>query len=231
LHVSRRDRTVAVARCQVVPIDVDVHESVTFTVRERSAETVTKADVLNKEDYQVTWTPSGLDVRDAQGAKPPPERAEQARVARSLAAALVGWPGAIASRRQVTGQALTELEDPLKRIVDLQLHGAPATVSAKVRSRGTRSEPWGDALVFDAEVDGTTSSAGMCHRWASDAHSTGELTLRASDGAIITLHLQGDLSDSEALCPEGARETGRSAEPKRCNRGETSFDLQWSCAP
>jgi hypothetical protein len=219
-----------VARCQVVPIDLDVQESVTFTVRERSSETVTKADVADKGSYQVAWTPSGLDLRDARGAKLSPAEAEQARDVRALAAALVGWPGAAALRPLVAGQALTELEDPIKRIVDLRLHGDPASMSSKIRFRETRTEPWGDARVFDVEVDGTTSSAGMCHRWASEAHTTGELTVRASDGAVLTLRLGGSLSDSEALCSEGARETGQSAEPKTCNRGETHFDLRWSCA-
>lgn len=140
------------------------------------------------------------------------------------------WPGGtVARRRPGVGEEVVSLGEPVKTIVDLRLHGAPAVASFKVRFQRVRPGQLGDELVFDVAMSGAESDAGMCHQWTSEAHATGELVLRASDGSLLELRLRGPMSDTEALCPEGAKETGVSAEPKTCNRGEMTFWLTSRC--
>jgi hypothetical protein len=136
------------------------------------------------------------------------------------------WPGdAIIAHPPAVGTEVRVLEEPLKKLVDLRLHGEPAATTIAVRFRGVRREAATDALVFDVAVTGTQSDAAMCHRWTSEAHAAGELVLGASDGALVSLRLRGPMSDAEALCPEGAKESGVSAEPKTCNHGEMRIEV------
>jgi hypothetical protein len=233
-EVIRHDSTKPVSRCQVVPIDVASRAVVRYTGVERSPEAVTRARVSVAPEggaYDVERTAAGWDVRVPGGAPLPADVVGEASRIGALAAPVVGWPGqAVAAHRPAAGQDVPELEEPVKRIVDLQRQGEPVVATVRVRSRGARSERWGDALVFELAMDGALSSAGMCHRWTSEVHATGELVLRASDGAVVALRLRGPLSDAEALCPEGAKQSGVSAEPKTCNRGEMSFELRWMCS-
>jgi hypothetical protein len=230
--VSRHDSTTAVARCQVAPIEEAWSASVVYDPRvERSAETVTKARLTiagDRKTYEVGQTSAGLEVRESNGTVRPTDGDERARRVSALAAAVVGWRGKGAAAHPGVADT-SALAEAVKAIVDLRLHGEPAMATASVRFKHARREAWGDALVFDVDIQGASSSSGMCHRWTSEAHPTGELVLRASDGALAALRLRGPMGDTEALCPEGAKEAGVSPEPRACNRGETNFDLSWKC--
>jgi hypothetical protein len=136
------------------------------------------------------------------------------------------WPGDdVIAHPPAVGTDVAVLEDPIEKIVDLRLHGQAPAVTIRVRFRGVRREGEGDALVFDVTMTGIQSDAAMCHRWTSEAHASGELVISASDGALVSLRLRGPLSDVEALCAEGARQTGVSAEPKTCNHGEIRVEV------
>jgi hypothetical protein len=137
------------------------------------------------------------------------------------------WPGDdVIAHPPAVGTDVAVLEEPIKKIVDLRLHGQVPAVTIRVRFRGVRRVGEGDALVFDVAMTGTQSDAAMCHRWTSEAHASGELVVNASDGAIVSLRLRGPLSDAEALCAEGARQTGVSEEPKTCNHGEIRVEVE-----
>ena len=229
LLVTRRERSRVVAPCQVAPMDEEALRSVKVFIEARSPEMVTQATLRNAGEYQASWTPSGLQVV-ASSRRQPTSESDEEREIRALAASVVGWPAGIARQSLNVGQEVEQLEDPLQRVVDLSLHGEPTSVSSSVRFRGARAEAWGDALIFGVLMTGIAGSAGMCHRWLSETQARGELVLSAAAGAIIALKLQGTSTDTEALCPEGARQTGVSAEPKTCTTGEIAFDLRWSCS-
>ena len=229
LRVKKRQHSTPVAGCQVAPVDVDVGEAAKVFVRARSAETVTEATLHDQGEYRAGWTEEGLQVMDASG-KPLAGQSEKTREIRALAASIVGWPAHAALRPLAVGQELPELVDPIQRVVDLRIRDEPTATATHVRFQGTQSRPWGAALIFEVVMDGESSSAGMCHRWATVSHASGELVLRATDGAVVAVHLHGTWQDTEALCPEGARQAGSSTEPKTCARGEMSFDLSGSCA-
>jgi hypothetical protein len=146
---------------------------------------------------------------------------------RSLDWSVIGpWPGdAVIAHPPAVGTDVSVLEEPIKKVADLRLHGEPPVVTIRVRFRGVRREREGDVLVFDVAMTGMQSDAAMCHRWTSEAHASGELVLSVSDGALVSLQLRGPLSDVEALCAEGARQTGVSAEPKTCNHGEMRVEV------
>jgi hypothetical protein len=140
------------------------------------------------------------------------------------------WPGGTVARSPPgAGEEVQPLEEAVKTIVDIRFHGAPAEASVKVYFREVRRAPSRDELVFDIAMRGTQSDAGMCHQWTTQALVTGELSVRASDGSLRQLRLRGPMTDTEALCPEGAKETGRSIEPTTCNRGHMTFVLMSRC--
>ena len=230
LLVTRHERSRVVAPCQVAPTDEEVLRSVKVFIGARSPETVTQATLRNADEYQASWTQFGLQVVGSSR-RQPTSQSDEAREIRALAASVVGWPAAVARQNLTAGEEVEALEDPLQRVVDLRLHGEPATMSFSVRFRGSRAEAWGEALIFGVLMTGVASSAGMCHRWLSETQARGELVLSAAAGSVIALKLRGTSTDTEALCPEGARQTGVSTEPKTCTTGEITFDLRWSCSP
>jgi hypothetical protein len=126
-----------------------------------------------------------------------------------------GWPGA--------SRDPPKQEDAVRAVVDAHMHGVPASdVKTTVREAGTRHESWGDALVFDVTLHATESDAGMCHRWTNDAKLTGELLLRAGDGALVNMRLSGPTSDTEAVCQGNTT-------PRTCNKGDITFEVHRPC--
>jgi hypothetical protein len=209
-------------------VDVDIDESVKVLVLTRSAETVIEATLRDQGEYVALWGEHGLEVVDSSG-KTLADQSGKTREIRALAASVVGWPANAMLRQLTVGQELPELVDPIRRIVDLRIRDEPTEAVMRVGFGGKQKQPWGDALIFEVAMDGQSSSAGMCHRWATMSHASGTLVVRGGSGAVVAVHLRGTWKDTEALCAEGARQTGGNAETTDCATGEMSFDLSWSC--
>jgi hypothetical protein len=84
-----------------------------------------------------------------------------------------------------------------------------------------------DGIVFEVSLKTDEGNAGMCHRWATASQMAGELRLRPSDGALISLRVKGPAEDTEATCQ--AAGPGTSTAPHACNRGEASFEIERPC--
>jgi len=234
-----RERTTAVARCQVSPVD-DSSEivagvgaagpgaqgtpelSVNVVRDDESATEAARAPRLDGKRYVVRAGTSGLEVTGASGA---PVGGDEARRVRALAATEVRWPGAgVATRPPATGQEVPALAGAVREIADVRVHGEPARdVAVVVRFAGPHAETWGDALVFDVEIHARTSDAGMCHRWELTADLAGRMRLRADDGTLVDLALSGQRRDTEALCPGVA--PGTSSAPRTCDEGTSTLDV------
>lgn len=220
VRAARREKTTAVAACQVAPITLssDVtaevhpvspeHVTVRVTLDRESADNLPPAPSLAGKSYDVQAGAAGLAVRIAGGG---PAEAGEARRVSALAAAAMPLADADAAG----------LRRAVEAIADVQVRGTPATeIATTVTPRGER--------VFTLHVDASESDAGMCHRWTTTASLDGDLALRRG-GLIESLALQGPVATTEALCPEGARQS--SAEPRACTRGEASIAVDVSCAP
>jgi hypothetical protein len=246
LHVTRDLESEPVSACHINPARGHFNGFVFFLVRGRSAGVVTNADVLVRihadTAYRVERSSPDrgaiLGVSAEDGAALSPERAEEARLVRALAAAVVGWPGAaVASRAHAKGEDAPELDAAVTKTLDLQLHtldlqlhDEPAPVVSQVRFREAAIETWGEALAFDVVVDSMATRQGDSFRWTTAVHASGELVLRASDGAIVALRLRGSVTDTEVLEREPVMGSGLSREPRTCNRGELSFEIGWDCS-
>lgn len=236
----RHEKTAAVGRCQVVPVDAAsqlvVEDHVLSPTKlalriVQDRETAIGLDPgvsLDGKSYVAEQTAKGLDVRSASGAAVPDDEAQRVR---RLAAVAVGWPGAdVAAHMPAQGADVPALASALTAVVDASVHGTPpGALKARARFAGVRHEAWGDALAFEMTLGASESDAGMCHRWTNDARLAGEVLLRVRDGALVSLRLRGPVTNTEALCAEGARQTGASAAPRTCNRGELSFELHQPC--
>lgn len=224
-ELSRHEKLTPVARCQIVPVDMTTalvaEQRVTaiedgrpsaLAVRITSDREQGKGDAplpsLEGKSYVVESSARGLVVRTAAGG-PVPEN-EAHRVA-ALASTALGWPGAADPAK---------LADAVRAVVDAHMHGVPATkVDVAVHAEGPRHESWGDAIAFDVTLHATESDAGMCHRWTNDAKLAGEMLLRASDGALVSLRLAGPTSDTEAVCQGNTT-------PHTCNAGVITFEVR-----
>ena len=142
---------------------------------------------------------------------------------------LAGWPGReVVANAGPAGQEEPEFARAMADLLDLRLHGMAATVAISARFRAREKEPWGDVLVFDLAVKGTSTLRGrLCRQWRSEAQATGYVVLRASDGALVTLHAKGSEVDTEELCADVARDLGESPDPRTCNEGPLSLDMSW----
>jgi hypothetical protein len=112
------------------------------------------------------------------------------RLARECASVVVGWPGRwVAAKTWARGEEPALIEPALVGLTSgIPRDRRPATDSplehhVGARFEGARSENWGDGLVFSVRVETTRSVPPY------NAASTGELLLRAHDGAFIALHL------------------------------------------
>jgi hypothetical protein len=144
---------------------------------------------------------------------------------KAVASAVLAWPGAaVAAHPPAAGAEVASLEGPLAAIADVPVHGGEAQQSkATVRFSGKRHGDSGDELVFDVSITGNEGDAGMCHTWTNEASVTGELHLRAADGALLALHLKGTTSDTEALC-QGAN-GGPPPPAATCDKGDVAVDV------
>ena len=245
LRVTRDLESDPVSACHINPARGDFGGFVFFLVRGRSAGVVTNAEVLVRlradTAYRVERSSPDrgaiLRVSTEDGAPLPTERADEARLVRALSAAVVGWPGAaVVARAHAKGEDAPELDAAVTKTLDLQLHTLdlqlhePVPVVSQVRFRGAAIEAWGEALAFDVVVDSTATRQGDYFRWTTAAHASGELVLRASDGAIAALRLRGPVTDTEVLEREPIVGSGMSREPRTCNRGELSFEIGWDCS-
>jgi hypothetical protein len=228
-QVTRHEKITPVATCQIVPVDLTTTLVVEDRVLAREGGSPTQMSLrvvrdgeqakgapppagLEGKTYVASLTPAGITVQYESG-KPVPD--DEARRVRALAATMLGWPGASADA--------AKLGDAVTAVVDAHMHGVPASnVKTTVRAAGTRRESWGDALVYDVTLHATESDAGMCHRWTNESKLTGELLLRRSDGALVSLRLSGPTSDTEAVCQGNTT-------PKTCNQGEITFEVRQPC--
>jgi hypothetical protein len=178
---------------------------VRITQDRETADNLPVLPVLAGKSYVAEVHAEGLEVRDADGgavADP-----EVARRVRALASAVAPWSGA--------------LEKGVEAVVDMHLHGVPA------REIATTVEP-ARAGTYAVRLRASQSDAGMCHTWTTTARLAGDLALR--DGALQRLALRGPTATTEALCAEGARQTGASAAPRTCTEGDITISVDVACA-
>jgi len=224
-ELSRHEKLTPVARCQIVPVDMTTalaaEQSVTafedgrptaLAVRITSDREQGKGDAplpsLEGKSYVVESSAHGLVVRTTAGGPVP---GDEARRVAALASTTLGWPGAADPAK---------LADAVRAVVDAHMHGVPATkVDVAVHAEGPRHESWGDAIAFEVTLHATESDSGMCHHWTNDAKLAGEMLLRASDGALVSLRLAGPTSDTEAVCQGNTT-------PHTCNEGVIDFDVR-----
>lgn len=238
--ITRSETTKPVARCQIGPVSFSSTVAVESRVLDdgRLAMRVVQDDETAKgveprasllgKGYVVD---GALQVRGAEGGLVPDDQV--ARV-RSLAAGFVGWPGSdVLAHLPSAGAEVPMLEGPVAAVADVPLHGGQVQPESKalVRFMGTRPGDAGDELVFDVTLHATEGDAGMCHRWTNEADVNGELRLRASNGALLGLHLDGTTDDTEALCQGASGKVGPPPPPRTCNRGNVSVDVKQPHAP
>jgi hypothetical protein len=143
--------------------------------------------------YRVIWTPDGLQFRPEPTTPPDMaedarrrgdlEKPEYARVLRSLAVAVVGWPGETVIRRGlVVGQDTPEVQLSLQAMAAVQLQGRPALAEVTTRFQSRSREPWGDVDVFAVTLSARASSPeAKCGNGPRELQATGELVVRATD--------------------------------------------------
>jgi hypothetical protein len=240
LHVERREKTTAVARCQVAPFSFSsvmaveatlvAADRVVFRVvrDDEHATGVTALPSLLGKGYVALKGPGALRVVDAADHEVEPA---EARRMQSLATAALAWPGAsVAGGGLATGAEATSLERAVARIADAPLHGAEvpaAQEKAIVRLRAATDTE----AVFDVTVEATAEDAGMCHHWASRADLKGELRVRVRDGALLAMHLEGTTGDTEGLCQAPSGKPGPPPPPRACNRGTIDVDVKQPDVP
>jgi hypothetical protein len=125
------------------------------------------------------------------------------------------------------------LESFVARIADVPLHGAEVEATSKVdvRFAATRAGGAGDELVFDVRLKASGSDAGMCHHWTNTAVLDGELRLRASNGAMLGLRLEGTTEDTEGLCQDPSGKPGPPPPDHTCNRGKVTVEVKQPRVP
>lgn len=222
VHAVRREKTATVASCQVAPIDLasDLTAEVRpawptrFEVRvvedRETGDGLSPFAVLASRSYAVDVTGTEIVVHDAKGAA---VDEDEARRIRAL----------VATRQRRPGADAAGLRQAVEAVADVRLRGSPAQeVSTSVQPASAQG--------FGVQVDASESDAGMCHLWATTAHLAGDLTMHPGDAVVDALVLRGPTATTEALC-EGARQSGASAAPVTCTRGEIAIAIDVSCAP
>ena len=244
LRATRAESTKPIGRCQIQPftfgstiaVENRLLEGGRLALRvvqdDETGTGITALPVLLGKGYVVEVSGHALNVHGAD-ATPVPE--DEGRRVRDLATTLLDWPGAdVAAHAPTTaGSEVVALESFVARIADVPLHGAEvnAESSAVVRFAATRKGDAGDELVFDVTLKASGGDAGMCHHWTSTADLKGELRLRASNGAMLGLHLEGTTGDTEGLCQDPSGKPGPPPPPHACNRGKVSVEVKQPRVP
>jgi hypothetical protein len=243
LRATRTESTRSVGQCQIAPftfgstIAVENHllDGGRLAMRvvqdDETGKDVTTLPVLLGKGYVVDVSGHALHVRAADGG-PVPE--DQAKRVLGLAATFLDWPGGdVAAHPPAAGSEVVALESFVARIADVPLHGAEEEAESKavVRFAGTRSGDAGDELVFDVTLKAIGGDSGMCHHWTSTADLKGELRLRASNGAMLGLRLDGTTGDTEGYCQDPTGKPGPPPPPHPCNRGKVSVEVKQPRVP
>jgi hypothetical protein len=204
---------------------------------DENATGVAPLPVLLGKGYVADAAGGGPALRESEGETV--SVAEAARV-RPLAATFVGWPGAdVAAHPPAQGTEVGALEGPVAAIAQVPLYGGqiPTRGKATVTSTGRESAGAGgganagDVLTFGVVVRASEDDAGMCHHWTHDATLQGTMRLRASNGALLEMHLEGDTGDTEALCQDPHGRPGPPPPPRTCDTGTMTFELSQQRVP
>jgi len=240
LRTARTEETKPVGRCQIGPVSSGSTVAVEMRVLDdgRLAMRVVQDDETAKgveappsllaKGYVVD---GAMQVRSAAGEDVPDD--QLARV-RAMASAFVGWHGSdVIAHLPAAGAEVPMLEGPVATVAAVPLHAGQVQPESRAVVRFTGKVPGdaGDELRFDVTVQATESDAGMCHRWTNEADVKGELRLRASNGALLGLHLEGTTDDTEALCQDPSGKIGPPPPPRTCNRGTVSVDVKQPRVP
>jgi hypothetical protein len=243
LRTIRTEGTKAVGRCQITPftfgstvaVENRVLDGGRLAMRvvqdDETGKGVTALPVLLGKGYVVEVSGHELHVRGADGAPVPDDQASRAG---DLAAAFLDWPGGdMAAHPPAAGSEVIALELFVARIADVPLHGGEVEAASKavVRFATTRAGDAGDELVFDVTLKATGSDAGMCHHWTNSADLKGELRLRASNGAMLGLRLEGTTEDTEGFCQNPSGNPGPPPQDRTCNRGKVSVEVRQPRVP
>jgi hypothetical protein len=245
-RATRTETTKAVGRCQLTPFTFGS----TLAVENRLLD----AGRLAMRVVQDDETAKGIDAQpallgkgyvvEAPGAPGQTLRVvgvdgsvvpdDQAKRVQALAASFVTWPGGeVAAHLPAAGGEVVALEGPVATVAGVPLHGAQVEGESKavVRFAGTRQSDAGDELAFDVTLKATESDAGMCHSWTNVADVKGELRLRASSGAMVSLHLEGTTEDTEGFCQDPSGKLGPPPPPHTCNKGKVTVEVKQPRVP
>jgi hypothetical protein len=232
--------TKPVGRCQIVPVSFSSTLAVELRVLDdgrlalrivQDDETAKGVEALPSLLGKGYLVDGAMQVRSADGEVVPDDQV--ARVL-PMVSAFVGWHGGeVIAHLPPAGAEVALLEGPVATVAAVPLHGGQVQPESKavVRFSGTRPGDAGDELVFDVTLQATESDAGMCHRWTNEADVKGELRLRASNGALLGLHLEGTTDDTEALCQDPSGKVGPPPPPHTCNRGKVSVEVKQPHVP
>lgn len=242
LRVERTTSSKAVAACQIAPVSSSSKVVVEERMRgatglamrvvqdDEKATGTTVAPSLLGKGYLAEATEHGIQVATATGDAA--TAGEESRV-RALATTVLEWPGkAIVSAGVSRPGEVSTLDVPLAAIASVTLHGEPATeVKASVHFAAARGA--GDTAedVLTVSITAHHADAGMCHHWESLAKLDGELVIRARDGALVALHLEGTTSDTEGLCQKVNGAPGPPAPPRACTKGSAVVDVRQPDVP
>jgi hypothetical protein len=243
LRAIRTEATKPVGRCQIGPftfgstiaVENQLLDGGRLAMRvvqdDETGNNVTALPVLLGKGYVVEVSGHALHVGAADDASVPDDQVKRVSV---LAATLLDWPGGdVAAHPPAAGSEVVALEPFVTRIADVPLHGAEleAQSTAVVRFAATRAGEVGDELVFDVTLKASGGDAGMCHHWTTSAELKGELRLRASNGAMLGLKLEGTTEDTEGLCQDPSGKPGPPPPPHACNRGKVSVEVRQPRVP
>jgi hypothetical protein len=242
LRVERTTSSKAVGTCQIAPVSFSsklvaeerMRGAAGLALRvvqdDEKATGMTAPPSLLGKGYLAEATEHGVQIATATGDAVAGE--EEGRV-RALASTILGWPGkAVVTGGVSRAGGASALEAPLATIASVTLHGeAAADAKASVHFAAARGA--GDTAedVLAVSVTAHHADAGMCHRWESLAKLDGELVIRARDGALVALHLEGTTSDTEGLCQKANGSPGPPAPPHACTKGSAVVDVRQPDVP
>jgi hypothetical protein len=245
-RATRTETTKAVGRCQLTPftfgstIAVESRQldggrlAIRVVQDDETAKGVEPQPVLLGKGYVVDAPAAPGQALQVAGADGSPVPDDQVKRVQALGMSFVGWPGGIvAAHPPAPGAEVAALEVPVAAIAGVPLHGAQVEGESKavVRFAGTRHGDAGNELAFDVTLKATESDAGMCHSWTNVADLKGELRLRASSGAMVSLRLEGTTEDTEGVCQDPSGKPGPPPPPHRCNRGKVSVEVKQPRVP
>jgi hypothetical protein len=139
----------------------------------------------------------------------------------------VAWPLPPALARSTAPVVLPF--DTIMRAFGWYGDGVLDTGKLTLRPRGVATRAFGRTRAFDARIQTSQGSAGMCHTYEAKLDLRGTMWFAENENVLVEAHLEGDPVWTDSLCTTCGKSGQERCPPRVCGGGHATLTFRLLC--